>query len=819
MPLIQIDLDRDLFDALGDAARAPRCTRRRSTPWASRPTTCSRSSSRTAPGELQFDPGYNGVDRQQPGADPGHRWCTCTASPPSRRFFEAVVDAARPRSASGREDVLICRRRERLRGLVRGQALSRPAHGPTPTTPRTALMLQHDGAALRVLYLGGTGTISASCVRLSVESGMDVSVLNRGHNAAARDLPDGVTWLTGDVADDASLRGRARRPHVRRGRQLPLLRRRRRRADGGPVRRRAPGSTCTSARARSTPSRCWQTPITESTPIGPNPRPRLRHREVARRGRAAAGPRRDRLPGDDRAALAHLRRREPAAARRLDRGRPDRPRRRDPGARRRHVAVDADPRGGLRRRAWSACSATRGRSARSFNITGDDVLHLGPDLHDRRRGARRRARSSCTSPPSCSRWSRPTGSGPARWSATSGTAPSSTPPRSAASCPASRPGSPSTAPRTGWSRGGRRTRRRPAPTRTTEAVLDRIVGAYHAGRAAFAERAPQPRRRSRDRAAPRPPPARADRARRSAPLCVGTSPLASMPRPLRLRGRRGAGGRDRRGGLRQPDQLHRHLERLRRGRHRRAPDRPRDPPRPAACPPALVLATKVDPDPRTGDFSGDRVRASLEECLERLGVDRVPLLHLHDPERITFEEATAPGGAGRGAGRPARARASSTTSASPAARSALLQPLPRHRRVRGRAEPQPLHAARPVGRGAVRRGAPSAGSACSTRRPYGGGMLAKGPDVQPKYAYGTRGDARRRRPRRDAGRPARGTASRSPRPRCSSRCARRWSTRPSSASPRPSGSRRPCALAAVAVPDALWAELEQLVPDRAGWLG
>lgn len=66
-------------------------------------------------------------------------------------------------------------------------------------------MKQHDDAALRVLYLGGTGTISTSCVRLSVASGMAVSVLNRGHNSAARDLPEGVTWLTGDVADDASL--------------------------------------------------------------------------------------------------------------------------------------------------------------------------------------------------------------------------------------------------------------------------------------------------------------------------------------------------------------------------------------------------------------------------------------------------------------------------------------------------------------------------------------------------------------------------------------------------------------------------------------
>ncbi|MGI8456785.1 MAG: NAD-dependent epimerase/dehydratase family protein [Propionibacteriaceae bacterium] len=66
-------------------------------------------------------------------------------------------------------------------------------------------MMQHDDAALRVLYLGGSGTISTACVRLSVECGMHVFVLNRGNNAAARDLPQGVTWLTGDVTDDSSL--------------------------------------------------------------------------------------------------------------------------------------------------------------------------------------------------------------------------------------------------------------------------------------------------------------------------------------------------------------------------------------------------------------------------------------------------------------------------------------------------------------------------------------------------------------------------------------------------------------------------------------
>ena len=49
-------------------------------------------------------------------------------------------------------------------------------------------MMRHDGAALRVLYLGGTGTISTSCVRLSVESGMSVFVLNRGNNSASRKI-------------------------------------------------------------------------------------------------------------------------------------------------------------------------------------------------------------------------------------------------------------------------------------------------------------------------------------------------------------------------------------------------------------------------------------------------------------------------------------------------------------------------------------------------------------------------------------------------------------------------------------------------------
>jgi len=62
-------------------------------------------------------------------------------------------------------------------------------------------------------------------------------------------------------------------------------------------------------------------------------------------------------------------------------------------------------------------------------------------------------------------------------------------------------------------------------------------------------------------------------------------------------------------------------------------------------PEGFVLATKVDPAPGSTDFSGARVRASVQESLERLGLDRLQLVYLHDPERMTFAEATGPGGA------------------------------------------------------------------------------------------------------------------------------------------------------------------------------
>ena len=59
-----------------------------------------------------------------------------------------------------------------------------------------------------------------------------------------------------------------------------------------------------------------------------------------------------------------------------------------------------------------------------------------------------------------------------------------------------------------------------------------------------------------------------------------------------------------------------------------------------------MISTKLDRDMETGRFDADRARRSLEESLTRLGLDRVPLLHVHDPEHARdVSEITGAGGA------------------------------------------------------------------------------------------------------------------------------------------------------------------------------
>jgi nucleoside-diphosphate-sugar epimerase len=56
---------------------------------------------------------------------------------------------------------------------------------------------------MRVLYIGGTGEISFSCIHESVRLGHEVTAFNRGNRNAG--LPAECRLLTGDVEDDAAL--------------------------------------------------------------------------------------------------------------------------------------------------------------------------------------------------------------------------------------------------------------------------------------------------------------------------------------------------------------------------------------------------------------------------------------------------------------------------------------------------------------------------------------------------------------------------------------------------------------------------------------
>lgn len=150
-------------------------------------------------------------------------------------------------------------------------------------------------------------------------------------------------------------------------------------------------------------------------------------------------------------------------------------------------------------------------------------------------------------------------------------------------------------------------------------------------------------------------------------------------------------------------------------------------------PEGYLVATKVDPIPGTTDFSGDRVRRSIEESLERLGLDRLQLVYLHDPEKISFEEGVARGGPlealidlqGQGmiqhlgvAGGPIDLELKYLATE---AFDAVISHN-RYTLVEQTAEPLIEDAAR-------------RGVAFVNAAPFGGGMLVKGPRAVPRYCY------------------------------------------------------------------------------------
>jgi D-threo-aldose 1-dehydrogenase len=60
----------------------------------------------------------------------------------------------------------------------------------------------------------------------------------------------------------------------------------------------------------------------------------------------------------------------------------------------------------------------------------------------------------------------------------------------------------------------------------------------------------------------------------------------------------------------------------------------------------FVVSTKIDRDPTTNVFDAAQARRSVEQSLKALGVEKIDLLHLHDPEHArSLDEATGRDGA------------------------------------------------------------------------------------------------------------------------------------------------------------------------------
>ena len=57
----------------------------------------------------------------------------------------------------------------------------------------------------------------------------------------------------------------------------------------------------------------------------------------------------------------------------------------------------------------------------------------------------------------------------------------------------------------------------------------------------------------------------------------------------------------------------------------------------------VVIASKADPARAQRILDGDRVRESFAESAARLGVDRLDVYYLHDPERFDFADMVKPG--------------------------------------------------------------------------------------------------------------------------------------------------------------------------------
>jgi D-threo-aldose 1-dehydrogenase len=157
-------------------------------------------------------------------------------------------------------------------------------------------------------------------------------------------------------------------------------------------------------------------------------------------------------------------------------------------------------------------------------------------------------------------------------------------------------------------------------------------------------------------------------------------------------------------------------------------------------PEGFVISTKLDRDPETNRFDADQARRSLEGSLRALGLERIDLLHLHDPEyaRDPLEATSREGALGalfrmrdEGLVKAVGLAAGRVTMMIPLLRDWDFDALITHNRftlANRNAE-------------AMMDFALAKGIAVLNAAPYAGGVLAKGSDSFRRYVYQEASDA------------------------------------------------------------------------------
>jgi D-threo-aldose 1-dehydrogenase len=150
-------------------------------------------------------------------------------------------------------------------------------------------------------------------------------------------------------------------------------------------------------------------------------------------------------------------------------------------------------------------------------------------------------------------------------------------------------------------------------------------------------------------------------------------------------------------------------------------------------PAGYTLATKVGRDPRSGEFGGEQVKRSVERSLRLLGVDQLQIVFLHDPENTSFEKVIGPDGPlemllhykAQGIIQHIGVAGGPINLLIRYVETGAFEAVITHNRYT-----LLNRAAGPLLDIATRRGLAAINAA-----PYGGGMLAKGPDAFARYAY------------------------------------------------------------------------------------